>query len=143
MAGYLRMGDVVRQYGRFQLRILEFYRDDLVIRALRYAVVLLNEGNSDITELGSIEVENSDFPQLLQYLHEWQQGQRMQIAIVKRDRSAAGKDKHLTPMPWELRYQAVEQALREIEPDYEPGEPNYELPDIEHHPETGRYCQPS
>jgi len=57
--------------------------------------------------------------------------------------SNSGKDEHLTPMPWELRYQAVEQALREIEPDYEPGEPNYELPDIEHHPETGRYCQPS
>ncbi len=147
MAGSLRMGDVVRQYGRFQLRILEFCRDDLVIHALRYAVVLLNEGNSDITELGSIEVENSDFPHLLQYLHEWQRQQRMQIAILKRDQSAIEnaelKEEHLAPSSWESRYQAVEQALREIEPDYEPGEPNYELPDIEHHPETGRYCQPS
>lgn len=133
MAGSLRIGDVVKQYGRFQLRTLEFCKDDLIIPALRYAVVLHNEGSAGMTELGSIEVENSDFPHLLQYLHEWQRQQRMQIAILKRDQSAIEnaelKEEHLAPSSWESRYQAVENALREIEPDYKPDEPNYELPE--------------
>lgn len=133
MAGYLRVGDVVKQYGRFQLCTLEFCKDDLIIPALRYAVVLHNDGFAGMIELGSVEVEKSDLPHLLQYLHEWQRQQRIQMAILKRDQSAIENAELKEELPasssWELRYLAVEDALREIEPDYKPDESDYELPD--------------
>ncbi len=115
-----RIGSFVKQYGRFRLHVFEVYKGNMVIATTKYAIVL-DDGSLNGIGLGTIDIEKSDLSGFLDYLHEWQEGQFLQLDLAKQWQSQTPdfKTDLDKPLDWKIRYDAVMRALREIEPNYQ------------------------
>ncbi len=128
----MQTGKTVKQYGRFHLKRFEVYRDEREIPTNKYMVTLDN-GDGSYESLGTIEAEKSMLPELLNYLHTFQHHQYNDIYRTKRLRDQTENDEARAPYQhtldfWELRYDRVDCAIRELEPDYQPDVSIYNSP---------------
>jgi hypothetical protein len=120
----IQKGLTEKQYGRFQLKRFEVYRGVRQIPTGEYEIVLEIEGE-DSESLGLIKANKSTLPELLSYLHDWQHQEYNQIYRTKRLQEQAANDEMKARYQysldfWESRYAHVDQAIRELEPDYQP-----------------------
>ncbi|HET9922291.1 MAG TPA: hypothetical protein VFQ30_20840 [Ktedonobacteraceae bacterium] len=117
----MQAGPTIKQYGRFHLKRFEVYRDEREIPTNNY-VVMLDDGDGNYEHLGLIESDKSTFPELLDYIHDWQHHEYNQIYRTKQLRAqtenaeARARYQHSLDF-WELRYDQVDDAIRELEPD--------------------------
>lgn len=132
--GDIRMqtGPTVKQYGRFHLKGFEVYRGDRQIPTGEYQIVLDNK-DGDTVNLGLIKADESTFPELLSYLHDWQHHEYNQAYRTKQFRDQAvddeAKRRYQQVLDFEEgRYALVDQAIRELEPDYQPDTTIYVVP---------------
>lgn len=127
-----KTGPTVKQYGRFHLKHFELYRDGRKIPTNRYVVVLDNEDESH-EELGLIDSEKSTLSELLDHLHGWLHARYNDIYRIKQLQDQAENDEARARYQygldfWELQYLRVDRSIRELEPDYQPDESIYDIP---------------
>lgn len=130
-----QIGATVKQFGRFQLKRFEVYRDDRQIQTNLYLVTLDNGDGGD-QNLDFIEAEKSTLPELLNYLHTYQHHENIRNYRVKLSSEQEADDEVRTRVQQyvaflEQNYARVDHAIRELEPDYQPDET---IPDIPYDP---------
>ena len=132
--GDIRMqtGPTVKQYGRFHLKVFEVYRGERLIPTNEYQI-MLDLGDGNFENLGLIKADESTLPELLSYLRDSQHHEYNQIYRTKHYRDQAvndearGRDQQYLDF-LERRYARVDQAIRELEPDYQPDTTIYAVP---------------
>lgn len=128
----IQIGPTVKHYGQFHLKRFGVFRGDQEFPANIYSVTLDN-GDGSYESLGTIKKEKSTLPELLSYLHNWQHHQYNQIYRTKQLLDQAKDDEARARFEgilndWEPRYLRVDRAIRELEPDYQPDESIYDVP---------------
>lgn len=132
--GDIRMqaGPTVKQYGRFHLKVFEVYRGERLIPTNEYQI-MLDLGDGNFESLGLLKADKSTLPELLSHLREWQHQEYNQMYRTKQLQDQAvddqAKERYQHGLDyWEGRYALVDQAIRELEPDYQPDTMIYIVP---------------
>lgn len=127
MKGEIQMvqeiGDVIKRYGRFLLRELQVRKDERILPSAMLQITVEDEPMQEVV-ISSIAKRHSEFSDVKQRVHDWLRGRHFQVQQIRQwlletnDIQMQEKFQLLVDT-LESAYHIVEQALYEIEPEYQ------------------------